>query len=996
MTTPGQILLNEALPEDLRDESRVWTAGAMEKVLAEVAKRYPEQYSSISHKLLQLGRHAVYDEAATVSLEDFANPIEKDRNEVLEHIREQSRKIQAMDIPAKEKTDLLDKVYAEARKFITDATYQRALENDNTFALQVLSKARGSPSVLSSLVSTPGTYTDPQGNTIPFFIQHSHSEGLTPAEYFAESFGARQGVVSTKFCLHEDTPVLMRDYTAKAIKDLKPGDAVWTVDADDRLLGTEVSAVCDTGVKPCYDWSFGPGKRSKTVAATAEHTVYMQYRQAGGDHDFAKVLAPLDCATRGRRAAILPKPRLDGVREPRAFILGALIGDGGISGHNTNIYVSDDTLRDYLLKTLPAFNMTLGCPTEMPGCTRYIVTEIVGNGAGSGVKTPFRTWLQELGLLGLKAPAKFVPDVVYTWDIQSVVEFIAGLVATDGSASMATNQYGLQYPTLSCASSSPTLIADLKRLMQARLFMTTSFGDVRSCAGTHSEIYGRATNRNHDMHSILVSDYTSQAVLLPYMPVDAATKFRRWAALMNSPRRRKANLTTRFKSRSEVFYAKTVDIEVTHHSHMFVLANGLIVGNSTRDAGDLGKQFNQASMRMVVTKDDCGTAYGMPAPLDSADTRGTVLSRQMGKYPPGTVLTKEVLSDIKEETGSDEVVVRSPITCGMGAGVCSHCAGVREGNKLPAVGEHIGINAASALAERIAQGSLNTKHSGGQTQGDGSQVYAGFDVIRNLFQVPKHFPHAAAIADVDGKVDSVEEAPQGGWNIDISGNKHYVSPDLNVSVKPGDIVEAGDQLSSGIANPADIIKHKGLGEGRRYFAERATQAFRESGYAMNKRNMEVLTRALLDSAVVEDPDSGSEYLPGDVVSYSSLAHRYKPREGSSLLDLNQAHGKYLEEPVMHYTIGTRITPSVTKQLQKFGYQSAVVNDREPGFRPQMIGLRRVPQQEKDWMAQLGSSHLQKNLLENTHRGAQSDFMGGHPVPAVAHGKEIGKAKAWKP
>jgi len=290
----------------------------------------------------------------------------------------------------------------------------------------------------------------------------------------------------------------------------------------------------------------------------------------------------------------------------------------------------------------------------------------------------------------------------------------------------------------------------------------------------------------------------------------------------------------------------------------------------------------------------------------------------------------------------------------------------------------------------------NTKHSGGQTTGDGKKVYSGFDMIRNMFQVPQSFPHAATVASVDGTVESVEPAAQGGWDITIGGNRHYVTPDLDVTVKPGDTLEAGDVLSSGVINPAEIVKYKGLGEGRRYFAERATQMFRDSGYAVNKRNMEILTRSVLDSAEVDEPDSGSDYLPGDVVSYSSLAHGYKPRPGAKLTNVDLASGKYLEEPVMHYTIGTRVTPSMAKNLRKFGYESAVVHDREPGFHASMIGLRRLPHSEPDWMAQLGSSYLQKNILQNTHRGAESDLMGGHPVPAIAHGMEIGKAKAWRP
>ncbi|MBR2941120.1 MAG: PAS domain S-box protein, partial [Kiritimatiellae bacterium] len=49
----------------------------------------------------------------------------------------------------------------------------------------------------------------------------------------------------------------------------------------------------------------------------------------------------------------------------------------------------------------------------------------------------------------------------------------------------------------------------------------------------------------------------------------------------------------------------------------------------------------------------------------------------------------------------------------------------RENGKFPELGYNLGLNSASALAERIAQGSLNVKHSGKKIEGSG---YSGFDI----------------------------------------------------------------------------------------------------------------------------------------------------------------------------------------------------------------------------------------------------------------------------
>lgn len=412
---------------------------------------------------------------------------------------------------------------------------------------------------------------------------------------------------------------------------------------------------------------------------------------------------------------------------------------------------------------------------------------------------------------------------------------------------------------------------------------------------------------------------------------------------------------------------------------------------ATRDAGYLGKQFNQTAMRTVVSAEDCETNSGLPVAISDNDNLGSVLARKAGNYPVGTVITKQVLSDL-QNTDLDEILVRSPLTCNAKNGVCKFCVGHREDGNFPKIGTHVGINAASALAERIAQGSLNVKHSGGMAKGDedSGNVYAGFDVIEQLFQVPKTFPHRAAIAEENGVVEAISEAPQGGWNVTINNRQHYVLPEVKPRVKVGDAVEAGDQLSTGIVNPRDVVRLKGLGEGRRYFTRRLTQAFKDSGYSVNRRNMEVLVRGLMDSAKITNPEGIGDYLPDDVVSYTSLAQSYKPRATASLNTPKNSIGKFLEEPVLHYTVGTKITKNVANQLSRFGHDNILTNPEPPDFEPYMASLREVPQLEKDWMAQLGSSYLKSNLLQNVHRGASSQAHSAHPIPSLAKGTEFGR------
>lgn len=410
---------------------------------------------------------------------------------------------------------------------------------------------------------------------------------------------------------------------------------------------------------------------------------------------------------------------------------------------------------------------------------------------------------------------------------------------------------------------------------------------------------------------------------------------------------------------------------------------------ATRDAGYLGKLMGAAVIDEVVSESDCGTPYGLPVPADDDDNIGTVLSRPTAGFSAGTVITKDVMDKIKAKK-IDTIVVRSPLTCGSKAGVCKHCVGMREGNKFPELGYHAGLSASQAIAEPIAQMGLNVKHSGKKAKGQ--TTYSGFKVLKNMATVPATYPDSATASELDGRVTKIDAAAQGGWHVYIGDVAHYVPHDKPLLVKEGDDVEAGDQLSDGVVNPSDVVRLKGLGEGRRYFTERFTRAMRDSNININRRNVELLSRALVNHVQVDDMDDDGGHLPGDVVQYGSWAFGHKPRKDSVRLDPRKAIGKYLDEPALHYTIGTRITKSVADRLANTGTMDVLAAQKAPGVSPVMVSVVRTPEYTDDWMARLGTSYLKTRLLEDVHSGSTSNLHGVNPLPGIAKGVEFGVNK----
>lgn len=408
---------------------------------------------------------------------------------------------------------------------------------------------------------------------------------------------------------------------------------------------------------------------------------------------------------------------------------------------------------------------------------------------------------------------------------------------------------------------------------------------------------------------------------------------------------------------------------------------------ATQEAGFLSKQLNQAGHRLVVVDEegDDDDTRGMVVDTEDADNEGALLARDVGPYKRNTPLTPKILGHL-QRLGKKRILIRSPLIGGSpSGGVYARDVGVREAGTLPGRGEQVGLQAAQALSEPISQGQLSAKHSGGVAGQE--KAVGGFQYINQLIQVPKKMQGGAAHAELDGKVQRIEEAPAGGNYVYINDQKHFVGPGFELKVKRGDDVEAGDLISDGIPNPALIVKHKGVGEGRRYFVNEFRKAMASGGMRGHRRNIELLARGLINHVkLTEETD---EHVPDDVVPYSTLEHTYRPREGYQVLNPKKAIGQYLERPVLHYTIGTKVRPSMLRDFEEFGIRELQTHKNPPPFEPHMVRGMYQLQHDPDWMTQMYGSGLKKSLLNSAARGAVSEERGTSFVPSLAATSDFG-------
>ncbi|WP_037585805.1 DNA-directed RNA polymerase subunit beta' [Stenoxybacter acetivorans] len=150
----------------------------------------------------------------------------------------------------------------------------------------------------------------------------------------------------------------------------------------------------------------------------------------------------------------------------------------------------------------------------------------------------------------------------------------------------------------------------------------------------------------------------------------------------------------------------------------------------TANSGYLTRRLVDVTQDLVVVENDCGTDEGfvMKAVVQGGDVIEALRDRILGRVTAedvvdpssgetlvekGTMLD-ETLVDMIDNSGVDEVKVRTPITCKTRHGLCAKCYGrdLARG-KLVNNGEAVGVIAAQSIGEPGTQLTMRTFHIGG-------------------------------------------------------------------------------------------------------------------------------------------------------------------------------------------------------------------------------------------------------------------------------------------
>lgn len=307
---------------------------------------------------------------------------------------------------------------------------------------------------------------------------------------------------------------------------------------------------------------------------------------------------------------------------------------------------------------------------------------------------------------------------------------------------------------------------------------------------------------------------------------------------------------------------------------------------NTARAGYLTRRLFDVAQDIVIQEEDCKTKKSITIKSGSSESgidisiskkiRGRVLAEDIifeenKMFEKGHLISKDDAQKI-EESGIQEVKVRSPLTCETVNGICSKCYGADLG-KAEAIdlGEAVGTIAAQAIGEPGTQLTMRTFHAGG-TATVGGDITAGLPRVEEVFERRKP-KSPALISKIDGIISEIQN--DGKDKIITVSPKtatkskkatEYVVPQIRTPlVKVGDEVLKGQFLTDGSADISELFKYGGEDAAQNYIINQINKVYELQGESVSRKHIEVIVKQMFSRVKIID-GGDTKFSTGEIVS----------------------------------------------------------------------------------------------------------------------------------
>jgi hypothetical protein len=423
-------------------------------------------------------------------------------------------------------------------------------------------------SILKSLKSEFEIVTSKVGDLIPYLIKFIHKglqyiTGGIPGGIFMEIHGPSQ-------CLAEGT-LVATPCGPKPINKLKIGEEVFGYNSDGTVSPSKVKKVHSNGIKTVNIMSNG---HHQLPSPTDDHVFLVNNIKNG------KVMERnISEIKKNQKLKIVQKfvdYKFGDKNEEHAYAIGAILGDGCSRQITTGIHISSssDKIPEKVRKDLGA---KFCYRNSSEGNHTYVIT----NKKGKGVKPePVKCNHYDNLIKGKYAYQKSFPeDTVLSWNRESILRFIAGLIDTDGSVHLQKNKY----LSLTFSSSSK----DLAVLFQTLIYKLYQI---------KPRLITDSRKDKRDMYDVRIGDAVTVCRILKELNKHIVTPSKKYKKLYGKLKSKKPACRVGIKVTNRK-KAKVYDITIDNETNLYVLHDhGLVTHNCGKSyvMMELGAKFIQA------------------------------------------------------------------------------------------------------------------------------------------------------------------------------------------------------------------------------------------------------------------------------------------------------------------------------------------------------------------------------------------------------------------
>lgn len=196
-TTPGRVLINDAIPAKHRDYGMIWTDKAIQAKLVEIDKGSGrDAFVKALQTFADIGRRYAYIMGSSFLLSDLQT-MSAERNAAYRKADAQAAKIrQGPGSEADKDKKIIELYMSVGARLQSDMKLgPNASGKSNNVNDMVAAGARGNPDQVKQMVSSIGIMLDHTNKAMPEPVRSTYTEGLSTSEFFAHMYGNRKGMI---------------------------------------------------------------------------------------------------------------------------------------------------------------------------------------------------------------------------------------------------------------------------------------------------------------------------------------------------------------------------------------------------------------------------------------------------------------------------------------------------------------------------------------------------------------------------------------------------------------------------------------------------------------------------------------------------------------------------------------------------------------------------------------------------------------------------------